>query len=77
MFQLVQQVLAQGDAKAEFNRQPTLTGAQNDINFRSVMDLMAIHVFLRYAYCDQKRYMQRHLNKSLDMLVRMFTARLT
>ena len=33
MFRLVQQVL-QGDAKAKYDRQTTLTGSQNMANFR-------------------------------------------
>ena len=43
---------------------------------KPVMATMTVHVFPTYAYCDQRRYMQRYLKKPLDMKVRSFTTRL-
>ena len=44
--------------------------------FNYGMATMTIHVFPTYAYCDQRRYMQRYLRKPPDMEVRSFTTRL-
>ena len=76
MYQLVQRVL-QGDAKAEFDRQADNAGNQTVANFQSVMTAMTVHVFPRYAYRDQKRYLQRYLAKPVDMKVRTFSTRLS
>ena len=76
MYQLVQRVL-QGDAKAEFDKQARNAGNQTAANFESVMTAMTVHVFPRYAYRDQKRYLQRYLQKPTDMKVRTFSTRLS
>lgn len=76
MYQLVLRVL-QGDAKAQFEAQTGHFGAQNPRNFKSVMAAMTVHVFPRYALRDQKRYLQRYLEKPLKMKVRKFVTRLT
>ena len=76
MYQLVQRVL-QGDAKAEFDKQARDAGNETAANFRAVMTAMTVHVFPRFAYRDQKRYLQRYLGKPADMKVRTFSTRLS
>ena len=76
MYQLVLRVL-QGDAKAQFEAQTGHFGAQNPRNFKNVMAAMTVHVFPRYALRDQKRYLQRYLEKPIKMKVRKFVTRLT
>ena len=76
MYQLVLRVL-QGDAKAEFEKQARDAGNETAANFRIVMTAMTVHVFPRFAYRDQKRYLQRYLAKPSDMKVRTFSTRLS
>ena len=40
------------------------------------MATMTVHVFLTYAYCDQRQYIQRYLKKPPVMKVWSFTTRL-
>ena len=76
MYQLALRVL-QGDAKAQFEAQTGHFGTQTAGNFKSVMAAMTVHVFPRYALRDQKRYLNRYLEKPLKMKVRKFVTRLT
>ena len=66
-----------GDAKDLYLHQDNLVGSCTVANFTTVMSTMTVQVFPTYAYCDQRRYMQRYLRKPLDAIVRIFTTRVT
>ena len=75
MYDCMERVL-KGDAKAEFLQQANLVGSRTVANFTTVMATMTVHVFLTYAYRDQRRYMQRYLRNPPEMKARTFTTRL-
>ena len=75
MFEYMERVL-KGDAKAKILQQANLVGSCTVANFTTVMATMTVYVFPTYAYCDQRRYMQRYLRKPPDMKVRIITTRL-
>ena len=45
-------------------------------NFNKVLLSMTQHVFPAYAFCEQKRYMHRHLVKPRNMKLHSFISRL-
>ena len=51
--------VVKGGAKAEFTQQANLVGSCSLANFTTVMATMTLYVFPTYAYCDQRRYMQK------------------
>ena len=75
MYECMERVL-KGDAKAKFLQQANLVGSRAVANFAMVMVTMTLHVFLTYAYRDQRQYVQKYLRKPPDMKVRSFTTRL-
>ena len=75
MYECMEKVL-KGDAKAEFLQQANLVGSGTVANFIKVMATMTVHIFPTYAYCHQRRYTQRYLGKSPEMMVQSFTTRL-
>ena len=66
MYKYMESVL-KGYAKAEFLQKPNLVGSCTVANFTKVMATMTVHVFLTYAYFDQRQYLQRYLRKPPDM----------
>ena len=64
------------ELKVDAIQQANLVGSYTVANFNKVMATMTVQVFLTYAYCDQRRYIQRYLKKPPDMKVRSFTTRL-
>ena len=75
MYKCMEWVL-KGEAKAKFLQQANSVGTCTVANFSTVMATMTVHVFSTYAYCYQRRYMQRYLRKPSDMKLRSFTTRL-
>ena len=68
MYKCMERVLT-SDAKAESTQQASLVGSCTVANFTTDMATMTVYVFPTYAYCDQRRYMQRYLRKPPDMKV--------
>ena len=75
MYECMEKVL-KDDAKAEFLQKSNLVGSHIIANITMIMATLTVHVFPIYAYCDQRRYMQRYLKKPPDMNVWSFTTRL-
>ena len=65
-----------GDAKAKFLQQANLVGCYILANFTTIMATMTVHIFPSHTHCDQKQYFKRHLRKSSEMKVRVFTTSL-
>ena len=55
------ELLLTGDAKATFNQSTQVIGIRTFVNFNKVLAEMTKHVFPAYAFCEQKRYLHRHL----------------
>ena len=68
--------LLTGDAKATFNQAAHYIGIHTIANFNKVLSEMTKYAFLAYAFCDQKRYLHRHLVKPRSMKLRSFISRL-
>ena len=64
------------DAKATFNQAAMDIGICTDKNFNKVLAEITKHVFLAYAYREQKRYLSRHLAKPRSMILYNFVSRL-
>ena len=75
MYTCMERVL-KDDAKAEFLQQANLVGSCTVANFTMVMAAIIAHIFLTFAYCDKRRYLQRYLRKPPEMKVQSFTTRL-
>ena len=68
--------LLTGDAKATFNQAATDIGIRTIDNFNKVLAEMTKHVFPAHVFCEQKRYLHRHLIKPSSMKLRSFISRL-
>ena len=75
MYKCIERV-PKGDAKAEFLQKANLVGSCTVANFTTVMTTMTVHVFPAYAYCGQRKYIQRYLRKPPEVRARSFTTRL-
>ena len=64
-----------GDAKAAFNQAALGIGVRTIDNFNVLLE-MTKHAFPVYAFCEQKRYLCRHLIKPRWMKLRSFISRL-
>ena len=65
-----------GDAKLTFSLAALDIAIHTVNNFNKALAEMTKHVFLAYAFCEQKRYLRRHLNKLRSMKLRSFLSSL-
>ena len=68
--------LLTGNAKATFNQAALGIGIRTIDNFNKVLAEMTNHAFPVYAFCEQKRYLCRHLVKPRSMKLCSFISRL-
>ena len=62
--------------KIPFNQTALDIGICTIDNFNKVLAEMIKHAFPAYAFCKQKRYLRRHLNKPRSMKLHSFISRL-
>ena len=64
------------DAKAEFLQQANFVDDCTVANFTTQITTVTVHIFLIYAYCNQRQYLKMYLGEPHDMKVRVFATTL-
>ena len=68
--------LLTGDAKATLNQAALDIGIRTVENFNKTLAEITKHLFPAYTFCDQQKYLRRHLIIPRSMKLRSFISRL-